>query len=126
MPRHEIRSELTCPTHLGGRDTVTEHTAKFALGQMVHHRLFNYRGVVVDVDACFEGSDDWYQKMARTSPPRDTPWYHVLVHGSESASYVAERNLVADDTGEPIRHPDLGTHFFELRGNVYITYKPAN
>ena len=103
-----------------------EYTAKFAPGQMVNHRLFGYRGVVYDVDAQFDGSDQWNQISAKLIPPRDRPWYRILVDGSDSETYVAERNLELDDSGEPIRHPDLGVHFFELRGNVYISYKPAN
>lgn len=103
-----------------------ERVAKFAVGQMVQHRLFDYRGVVYDVDAEFEGSDEWYTEQASSRPPKDRPWYRVLVHGSDTTTYVAERNLEADDTGEPIRHPDLGEHFFALRGKVYITFKPAN
>ena len=34
--------------------------ARFRPGQLVHHKLFGYRGVVVDVDATFQGTDEWY------------------------------------------------------------------
>ena len=83
-------------------------TAEFGVGQVVHHRLFGYRGVVVDVDPCFLGSEEWYRQVARTNPPKDAPWYHVLVDdtdGEGSATYVAERNLAPYDTGDPIEHP---------------------
>lgn len=103
-----------------------EYRAKFSVGQMVHHRLFNYRGVVFDVDAEFAGSDEWYGRMAQSRPPKEAPWYHILVDGSEDVTYVAERNLEADLIGTPIHHPDLGVHFFQLQGRVYITSKPAN
>ena len=105
---------------------MSETTAKFSLGQMVHHQLFGYRGVVYDVDPQFDGTDEWYHRVAKSLPPRDRPWYRVLVDGSDSVTYVAERNLEPDETGIPIHHPELGEHFFELRGNVYVTYKPAN
>jgi heat shock protein HspQ len=85
--------------------------ALFSPGQLVHHRLFGYRGVVVDVDATFQLSDEWYDEMARSRPPRDQPWYHVLVHQAEHMTYVAQRNLEDDSSGQPIYHPML-EHFF--------------
>ena len=113
-----------------------ERMAKFAVGQMVHHRHFNYRGVVYDVDAQYEGSDtigsndfgpdDIQVSGIGASPAEDNPWYHVLVDGSDDVTYVDERHLEPDDTGKPINHPELGVHFFQLAGKVYITYKPAN
>ncbi len=53
---------------------------KFSVGQIVRHKLFDYRGVVVDVDPTFQSTEDWYQQMAKSHPPKDRPWYHVLVH----------------------------------------------
>ena len=85
--------------------------AKFSVGQLVHHRLFDYRGVIVDVDPHFLGTEDWYAKSTQSSPRKDRPWYHVLVDESAHQTYVAERNLEADDTVAPIRHPEVGTHF---------------
>ena len=66
---------------------------KYSVGQLIHHLLFDYRGVIVDVDPEFEGSEEWYQQMARSRPPKDKPWYHVLVSNAEHMTYVAERNL---------------------------------
>ena len=71
--------------------------ARFHVGQVVHHLRFDYRGVVVDADATFQGSDQWYEQVARSRPPRDAPWYHVLVDGQQHSTYVAERHLEADD-----------------------------
>jgi len=85
--------------------------AKFAVGDLVHHRLFDYRGVIVDVDPDFQLTDEWYDNVARSRPPKDKPWYHVLVHEAEHATYVAERNLERDLSASPIRHP-MVTHFF--------------
>ncbi|MFI0460110.1 MAG: heat shock protein HspQ, partial [Candidatus Thiodiazotropha endolucinida] len=67
--------------------------AKFGVGELVYHRLFDYRGVIVDVDAKFMLSDEWYDQVARTRPPKDQPWYRVLVHSANNETYVAERNL---------------------------------
>lgn len=85
--------------------------AKFAVGQVVHHRLFDYRGVIVDVDAVFSLSEDWYQSVAKSRPPKDEPWYHVLRDGTTIQTYVAERNLEPDASGRPIRHSEIERHF---------------
>ena len=99
---------------------MTSHRARFRVGQLVKHKLFDYRGVIVDADATFQGSDEWYDMMARTRPPRDQPWYHVLVHEAEHMTYVAERNLQPDLTGAPISHPALGQFFDDLRDGIYV------
>ncbi|MCG8563262.1 MAG: heat shock protein HspQ [Hyphomicrobiales bacterium] len=100
--------------------------ARFRIGQLVHHKLFDYRGVVFDVDADFQGDDDWYQTMARTRPPKTSPWYHVLVHEAVHTTYVAERNLRPDLTGQPISHPALGQLFGELRDGIYTRHGSVN
>ncbi|MDP6572730.1 MAG: heat shock protein HspQ [Rhodospirillales bacterium] len=100
--------------------------ANFSVGQLVTHRLFEYRGVVVDVDPHFLGGEDWYQQMAHTRPPKDRPWYHVLVDGAEYQTYVAERNLEADDSGAPIRHPLLGQYFEGLGEGHYMLRQKGN
>ncbi len=84
---------------------------KFAIGQLVHHRKFDYRGVVVDVDPEFQGTEEWYEAMARSRPPKDRPWYHVLVDGATHSTYVAERHLETDQSGKQIAHPALGQYF---------------
>lgn len=81
--------------------------ARFAIGQIVRHLRFDYRGVIVDADASFQGSDEWYEQVARSRPPKDAPWYHVLVHDAQHSTYVAERHLTLDESGAPIRHPWL-------------------
>jgi heat shock protein HspQ len=95
-----------------------EVTCKFAIGQLVHHRLFEYRGVVVDVDPEFQGSEEWYEQVAKSRPPKKAPWYRVLVHEADDVTYVAERNLEADSRAEPIIHPlveDVFSHFEDGR-----------
>ncbi len=99
---------------------MSDQEARFQVGQLVRHKLFDYRGVVYDVDAEFSLSEEWYETMARSRPPKDRPWYHVLVHDGDHTTYVAERNLVADDSGEAIRHPELGDYFGEFKDSRYI------
>jgi heat shock protein HspQ len=100
--------------------------AKFSIGQCVSHQLFGYRGVIVDVDSCFQGTDEWYEHVAKSRPPRDEPWYHVLVHDAQHETYVAERNLAGDDSLEPVNHPLLGEFFDEFREGVYMTDRYVN
>jgi heat shock protein HspQ len=101
-------------------------TAKFESGQLVHHKKFGYRGVVVSVDDTFQGTDDWYREVARTRPPRDRPWYHVLVDGSNHETYVAERHLELDECEDPIEHPLLEVFFDELREGRYVRNRLMN
>ena len=103
-----------------------EGEALFSPGQLVHHKLFDYRGVVVDVDATFALSDEWYEEMARSRPPRDQPWYHVLVHQGEHMTYVAQRNLEEDPSGQPIRHPMLEHFFSDFENGSYSTGERVN
>ena len=98
----------------------THHTARFFVGQIVHHVRFDYRGVVFDVDATFQGSDEWYEKVARSRPPKDRPWYHVLVDGAQHTTYVAERHLEADADLNPIRHPLVETVCGAYRDGRYL------
>ena len=99
---------------------MSTHAARFAPGQLIAHRLFSYRGVIADVDATFQLSEEWYEQVARSRPPKDQPWYHVLVHESEGTTYVAERNLAPDPSREPIRHPLLEEFFDEFREGRYL------
>lgn len=95
-------------------------TPKFGIGQVVHHRKFDYRGVIVDVDAEYSGSEEWYELMARSRPPKDAPWYHVLVDGGMHSTYVAERHLEPDPSGQQVEHPALGEFFDRFEGGRYI------
>ena len=94
---------------MGNVTNITQ--VKFSVGELVHHRLFDYRGVIVDVDQSFQATDEWYEVVAKSRPPKNKPWYHVLVHESNHATYVAEQNLETDYESGPINHP-MVEHFF--------------
>ncbi len=100
--------------------------AKFGPGDLIVHGIFDYRGVVIDVDPHFLGTPDWYNKVAKSRPPKDSPWYHVLVDGGGLRTYVAERNLEADPSGKPIDHPDIGDYFSGLGGGAYVPRRKGN
>lgn len=107
--------------------TVTNITqVKFSVGELIHHRLFDYRGVIVDVDRKFQGTEEWYEVVAKSRPPKDKPWYHVLVHGSDHSTYVAEQNLETDDIDDPIIHPMLEHFFSSFVNGKYVRIDPVN
>lgn len=85
--------------------------AKYGIGQIIQHNKFNYRGVIFDVDAEFQGTDEWYDAVAKSRPPKDQPWYSVMVDGSDITSYVAERHLQIDHTQAEIQHPLITIYF---------------
>jgi len=101
-------------------------TAKHSIGDLIHHKLFGYRGVVVDIDPCFQLTDEWYDTVARSRPPKNAPWYHVLVHQSTNSTYVAEKNVEPDSSGEEIDHPMVDLFFCELRDGHYINNEKVN
>jgi heat shock protein HspQ len=89
-------------------------TAKFAIGQVVRHRLFPFRGIIFDVDPQFNNTEEWYQAIPKEARPRkDQPFYHLLAENSETEyiAYVSEQNLLEDESGEPVRHPQLREMF---------------
>jgi heat shock protein HspQ len=106
-------------------DPLMHKASRFHVGQLVHHRLFDYRGVVFDVDSAFAGSDEWYEQVALSRPPKDKPWYHVMPDGAAHTTYVAERNLEPDPAGDKIVHPLLETIFEDfVEGGYSLRNKP--
>ncbi|MFL6729661.1 MAG: heat shock protein HspQ [Sphingomicrobium sp.] len=96
--------------------------ARFAIGEVVRHRLFDFRGVIFDVDPEFANSDEWYEAIPETLRPRkDQPFYHLLAENSETAyvAYVSQQNLLPDDSEEPIDHPALASMFERMEGGRY-------
>ena len=82
--------------------------AKFSIGEVVRHRLFEFRGIIYDVDFKFNNSEEWYQSIPKdVRPKKDQPFYHILAENDEITyeAYVSEQNLVLDDRNEPVSHP---------------------
>ena len=92
---------------------------RYRIGQLVHHLISDYRGVVVGIDPRFEGTEEWYICVALAQPPKDAPFYHVLPHGSETPVYVPERDLEADASGQPILNPLLPLFFDRFEDGAY-------
>lgn len=89
--------------------------AKFAIGQVVRHRVFPFRGVIFDVDPTFSNTEEWWSSIPEEVRPRkDQPFYHLLAENTEQNTYIAyvsEQNLLPDDTGEPVAHPHAAVFF---------------
>ena len=100
--------------------------ARFSPGELILHKKLSYRGVVVDVDATFSGTSEWYDQVAQSRPPKDAPWYHVLVHDAEHMTYVAERNLAPDPSAEPVSHPLLAEFFDRFETGQYVRRRSLN
>ncbi len=101
----------------------TIRTAKFRIGQVVRHRLYPFRGIVFDVDPTFDNTDEWWESIPEEArPDKDQPFYHLLAENAESEyiAYVSEQNLEKDDSGEPVRHPQVDEFFDETTDGSYI------
>ena len=88
--------------------------ARFAIGDVVRHRLFDFRGVIFDVDPVFANSEEWYEAIPEEVRPRkDQPYYHLLAENEDSSyiAYVSQQNLVTDESDEPVDHPAIGGLF---------------
>jgi heat shock protein HspQ len=97
-------------------------SARFGIGEVVRHKMFDFRGVVFDVDPIFANSDEWYEAIPEAiRPSKDQPFYHLLAENSEAAyiAYVSQQNLVADDSDEPIDHPAIASMFDGLEDGRY-------
>ena len=96
--------------------------ARFAIGEVVRHRLFDFRGVVFDVDPEFANSEEWYQSIPEAMrPSRDQPFYHLLAENAESSyiAYVSQQNLLSDDHGGPVEHPAIPDMFEGFKHGRY-------
>jgi heat shock protein HspQ len=72
------------------------------------------------------GNDAWYDQVAQSRPPKNQPWYHILVHDEDHETYVAERNLIEDESCEPVNHPMLGEFFVDFNHGLYHSGKQTN
>ncbi|MGZ0656871.1 heat shock protein HspQ [Coraliomargarita sp. W4R72] len=91
----------------------------YDLGVVVIHQIYGYRGVIVAIDQRCMAGDTWYQSN-KTQPPREQPWYHVLVHDSGGLStYVAQSNLAEDTSGRPVSHPRIDSYFADFKEGRY-------
>ena len=96
--------------------------AKFGIGQLVKHRVFPFRGVVFDVDPAFSNTEEWWEAIPEDiRPNKDQPFYHLLAENDQHTyvAYVSEQNLLADETGEPVGHPQAALIFESFDHGAY-------
>ena len=104
-------------------------SARYSIGNAVEHKIFGFRGIVFDVDPEFANTQEWYDAIPEEVRPRkDQPFYHLLAENDESyyVAYVSEQNLILDDTGEPISHPDIPDLFGSFDGRKYPLHFDLN
>ncbi|MCC3304420.1 heat shock protein HspQ [Sneathiella sp. HT1-7] len=97
--------------------------AKFAIGQIVKHRVYPFRGVIYDVDPTFGNSEEWWESIPEeVRPKKDQPFYHLFAENAETTyeAYVSEQNLLIDESGKPVSHPSVKDFFSELRDGRYL------
>ena len=108
------RSQFFSPTAGRTIEAPRHSSTRFGVGEVVRHRLFDFRGVIFDVDPEFANSDEWYESIPEElRPPKDQPFYHLLAENAESTytAYVSQQNLLPDVDGEPINHPAISGIF---------------
>ena len=96
--------------------------AKYRVGQVVRHRIYDFRGVIFDVDPVFNNTEEWWLAIpAEIRPKKDQPFYHLLAENAETEyiAYVSEQNLLADTSREPVRHPQIRQMFERKRDGTY-------
>jgi heat shock protein HspQ len=101
--------------------TVLPDNPRFKEGDVIKHRLYEYRGLIVEIDSSCQAEDAWYQS-SQTKPDRNQAWYHILVDGNQQVTYVAESNIDLDQSGNPIVHPLLNLFFYGVdeKNNKYL------
>ncbi|HLW29030.1 MAG TPA: heat shock protein HspQ [Kiloniellales bacterium] len=103
-------------------------TAKYAIGQIVRHRVYPFRGVVFDVDPVFANTEEWWLSIPEElRPSKDQPFYHLYAENDETTyvAYVSEQNLLPDESGQPISHPDVPRYFKGPADGRYHLRNPA-
>lgn len=96
--------------------------AKFSIGQVVKHRIFPFRGVIFDVDPIFSNTEEWYQAIPEEVRPRkDQPFYHLYAENDQTVyeAYVSEQNLLPDDSGDTLRHPQIRKQFKKVSNGKF-------
>ncbi len=95
---------------------------RFAIGDVVRHKAFDFRGVIFDIDPVFANSEEWYEAIPEDiRPHRDQPFYHLLAESDESdyVAYVSQQNLVADALAGPVSHPEVHQYFEQFENGRY-------
>ena len=96
--------------------------ARFGIGDVVRHRIFDFRGVIFDIDPVFANSEEWYSSIPEDiRPRREQPFYHLLAENEENSyvAYVSQQNLLADAEAGPVDHPNVDELFEQFKDGRY-------
>ena len=96
--------------------------AKFGIGQVVRHRVYPFRGVIYNVDPTFANTEEWWRSIPEdVRPTKDQPFYHLYAENTDSqyVAYVSEQNLLPDESGEPVSHPQVDEMFVRTEKGEY-------
>lgn len=115
----EFRSESRMLQDITPEHIIVRPKARFKSGDVIAHRRYGYRGIVVDVDEECYATDDWYYGN-QTQPDRYQPWLHILVDGTGQVTYVAQSSVEKDASRAKIRHPLLPYFFTNMESGRYI------
>ena len=97
--------------------------AKFGIGDIVKHRKYPFRGVIYDIDPVFANTEEWWLSIPEeVRPSKDQPFYHLYAENSDTEymAYVSEQNLEPDDSGAPLRNPQIDEAFLRSDTGAYV------
>ena len=103
-------------------DAPRQTRARFGIGDIVRHRMFDFRGVIFDIDPVFANSEEWYESIpAEVRPRRDQPFYHIFAENEDASyvAYVSQQNLIGDGGAGPVDHPSVNEMFDEFADGRY-------
>jgi heat shock protein HspQ len=103
-------------------DVPRQIRARFGIGDIVRHRMFDFRGVIFDIDPVFANSEEWYESIpAEVRPRRDQPFYHIFAENEDASyvAYVSQQNLIGDGGAGPVDHPSVDEMFDEFADGRY-------
>ena len=106
----------------GKSEAMESRNAKFGIGQVVKHRFYPFRGVIFDVDPVFANTEEWWRSIpTEVRPAKEQPFYHLYAENEDSqyVAYVSEQNLMSDESGEPVRHPQVSEAFDRTEDGTY-------
>eukprot|EP01147_Barroeca_monosierra_P001770 gene1769-4882_t len=105
---------------------------QFRVGQVIRHKVYGYRGIIVGWDTVAKAPQDWYNRMHVSESKRRHPFYSVLVDTRDrgpqaQTTYVWQGNIMpykqcsdASRIEHPKCSPSLRTyplsffHYYEL------------
>lgn len=111
-----MRENLPCTLYLLQYTGNMIKIARFRIGQVVRHRVFPFRGLIYDVDPVFDNTNEWYEAIPKSMrPAKDQPFYHLYAQNNDAVyeAYVSEQNLLIDDSGDMLRHPNIAIEFIQ-------------